>query len=77
MPHVTSLRLPEDLYEAAKPVARRRGMSFNALVEEALRKELALEQEREMYDAASLLGSDPESGVEFAAAAQADLALED
>lgn len=77
MPHATSLRLSDDVFEGAKSIIRRRGVSFNAFVEETLRREIAAEEEREMYEAATLLGTDPETNVDFAFAAQADVALRD
>lgn len=77
MPHALSLRVPDDLYEEAKTITRRRRISFNALVEETLRKEIAAEQEREMYEAASLLAEDAESNVDFAFFAQFEVVLRD
>ena len=77
MRHATSLRLPDDLYEEAKPIVKRRGLSFNAFVEDVLRKAIAAEQQREMYQAASLLGGDAASTVDYALAAQSEVALRD
>lgn len=77
MPHATSLRLSDDVFEEARTIIRRRGVSFNAFVEETLRKEIAAEQEREMYEAATLLGADLESNVDFAFVAQSEVALRD
>ena len=77
MAHATSLRLPDSVVEEAKSIIRRRGISFNAFVEQSLRKEIAAEQEREMYEAATLLGQDADSDVEFALATQAEVALKD
>ena len=77
MAHTTTLRLPDDLIEEAKPIVHRRGGSFNSFVEYLLRKEIAAEQEREMVEAANVLGSDPESNVDYAFAAQSDVVSRD
>lgn len=77
MAHTTSLRLSDDVYKEAAAIITRRGVSFNAFVEETIRKEILAEQEREMYDAATLLGSDPDSNVDFAFEAQSEVALKD
>jgi hypothetical protein len=77
MPHITSLRLPDEVIDEARAIILRRGISFNAFVEESLRKEIAAEQEREMYEAATLLGSDPDSCVNYAFNAQSEVALRD
>ena len=77
MAHVTSLRLPDEVYKEAAIILRRRGVSFNAFVEETIRKEILAEQEREMYEAATLLGADAETNVDFAFDAQAEVALKD
>jgi hypothetical protein len=77
MAHTTSLRLPDDLFEEAKPIVQRRGGSFNSFVEHLLRREIAAEQEREMVEAARLLASDAEANVDFAFAAQSEVALGD
>jgi len=77
MPHVTTLRLPDDLYEQLAPFVRRRGMSFNAFVEDMIRRALQEEQDREMYEAGTILGEDPDSDVNFAFAAQAEVVLKD
>lgn len=77
MPHVTSLRLPDDVYEEAAAIVRRRGSSFNAFVEETIRRAIQAEHDREMYDAGTILGADPDSNVNFAFAAQAEVVLKD
>jgi hypothetical protein len=77
VPHVTSLRLPDDVYAEILPIIRRRGMSFNAFVEDTLRRELQAEMDREMYEAGTILGDDPGSDVDFALAAQAEVVLRD
>ena len=68
-----SLRLPDALLRQAKAVAKRRGMSLNALLRHALVRMAIEEREtvlRESYDA---LGADPESEVEPFLPAQAEV----
>jgi predicted DNA-binding ribbon-helix-helix protein len=77
MARATSVRLEEPVYEAAKVIARRRGVSMNALIDRVLRQEIAREQEQEMYNAATLLGQDAGADVDFAFAAQAEIVLRD
>ena len=50
---------------------------MNALIERVLRREIALEQEREMYEAATLLGQDADSSVDYAFPAQAEVVTGD
>ncbi|HLV78725.1 MAG TPA: hypothetical protein VKT32_00545 [Chthonomonadaceae bacterium] len=74
--HTSSVRIAEDIYREAEQIARRRNISFNALVQEALKKEIEAAQDREMYEAATLLGQDAEMcDVDYAFAAQAEVAL--
>lgn len=77
MAHVVSIRLEASVYEETRLIARRRGVSMNALIERALRKEIKLEQEREMYEAATLLGQDADSEVDYAFAVQAEVVMGD
>lgn len=77
MARATSVRLEETVYEETKNIARRRGVSMNTLIDRVLRQEIALEQEREMYDAATLLGQDADSDVDYAFAAQAEVVTGD
>jgi predicted transcriptional regulator len=70
-----SVRLDETVYEEAKVIAKRRRVSMNALTDRALRREIALQQEQEMYEAAALLGMDADTSVDFAFAAQADIVM--
>lgn len=73
-----TVRLRPTLYEAATSLAKRRRLSLNALIQESLEEILRIEEEREMYEAATLLGEDPdECDVEYAFAAQAEVALRD
>ena len=77
MTPVISIRLEDSVYEETKLIARRRAVSMNALVERALRKEIKLDQEGEMYEAATLLGQDADSEVGYAVAAQAEIVMGD
>ena len=76
--HTLSVRVDEQTFQESKRIAEQRAMSFNALVQEALRRVIEAEQEREMYEAATLLGQDAEmNDVEYARHAQAEVALGD
>jgi hypothetical protein len=69
-----TIRLPHDLYETARAVARRREMSLNALVKNALEVMAKDEDEARLYEAFGLLGVDvKESDVEFALPAQREV----
>lgn len=73
-----SVRLPLSLKSRAAKVAQSRQMSFNAFVTRLIEKAVQETEEKELYDAFSALGSDPElSDAEFAFAAQAEVALRD
>ena len=70
-PKSLTIRLPHDLYETARSVARRRGMSLNTVVRNALEVMARDEEKARLYDAFGLLGADvKESEVEFALPAQ-------
>ncbi|MCX6381294.1 MAG: hypothetical protein NT023_17770 [Armatimonadetes bacterium] len=71
-----TVRLRPDVYEAATHIARKSGHSLNYLVQQGLETLIKAEEEREMVEAATLLGIDAaESSVEFALASQAEVAL--
>ncbi len=73
-----SVRLPLSLKSRAAKVAQSRQMSFNAFITRLVEKAVQETEEKELYDAFSALGSDPElSDAEFAFAAQAEVALRD
>ena len=72
-----SVRLDETISAEAKVIARRRGVSLNALINSVLQEEITREQEQEMYDAATLLGRDADSDVDYAFAAQAEIVRKD
>ena len=75
MAHVTSLRLPDDLFEQLAPLVRRRGTTLNAFVTDIIRRTVQEEQDREMYEAGTILGKDADSEVDFAFYAQSDVVL--
>ena len=71
-----SVRLPVSLKSRAAKVAQSRQMSFNAFVTRLIEEAVQETEEKELYDAFSALGSDPElCDAEFAFAAQAEVAL--
>ncbi len=73
-----SVRLPTELHGRSVNVARQRGESLNALIQEALDRFVADQEERLLFDAFTELGSDPElSDVSFAFEAQAEVARRD
>lgn len=74
--HTASVRIPENVFRESEKIARRRKISFNALVQQALLREIEAEQEREMYEAATLLGMDAAScDVDYALYAQSEVML--
>jgi hypothetical protein len=83
MPQTTNaksftVRLAPELYDASAELARKRCVSLNSLIQECLSTAIRVEEEHEMYDAAELLGQDPdECDVEYAFAAQSEVALRD
>ena len=73
-----TVRLQPDLYEAATQVARKHGRSLNALVQQGLEEIIRAEENREMYEAATLIGMDgAECDMAYAFAAQAEVILHD
>ncbi len=73
-----SVRLPEDLYRASRQLAKRRGLSLNALVREGLATVLKSEEEKRFFDSFTLLGQDLEGcDVEYALPAQGEVMLRD
>ncbi len=76
--HAASIRVPEDVFLRSAEIARRRRISFNRLVHEALERVIHDEEYAEMHEAGTLLGSDPaECDVEYAIHAQAEVMLRD
>jgi predicted transcriptional regulator len=71
-----SVRIPKELYEKTTEIARRRRVSFNALLNQSLARLVEEEFDQEMYEAATLLGQDAEmTDVSYAAPAQAEVML--
>jgi len=71
-----SLRIPEPLYLSTQQLAAHSKVSINAIVNQALARAIADAQEAEMFEAATLLGMDPESSdVDFAFGAQLEVVL--
>jgi hypothetical protein len=73
-----TVRLQPDLYNAAAQVARKRGRSLNALIQQGLEEMIRIEEDRDLYEAATILGAQAgESDVEYAFSAQAEVILRD
>ena len=73
-----SVRLPAHLKSRAAKAAKAQQVSFNAFVTSLIEKAVRETEDRELFDAFTELGSDPEmSDVSFALAAQAEVALRD
>jgi hypothetical protein len=73
-----TVRLPQDLYESATELAKKRCLSLNALIQQSLAAVVKEEEDRELYEAFELLGQYPEEcDVEYAFAAQAEVVLRD
>jgi hypothetical protein len=65
-----TIRLPADLYHTSSELARRRQVSLNTLIQEALVAVLKADEEARLYDAFGQLGEDPEEAdVEYALSA--------
>jgi predicted transcriptional regulator len=69
-----TVRLPLDLYRAGARIARSRRISMSRLVQESLREALAQEERRRLFDAFGSLTESEGTEVEFARAAQAEVA---
>jgi len=73
---ILTVRLDPNLYEAATRLSKKRRLSLNALLQESLQRLLKEAEDRELYEAAELLGQSPdECDVEYAFAAQSEVAL--
>ena len=71
-----TLRLRPDIYQAAASLARKRNQSLNSLIQDTIARRIKEEDDRELFEAAELLGQFPdECDVEYAFAAQAEAAL--
>ncbi len=73
-----SIRIPSYLKSRAARAAQSQQVSFNTFVTRLIEKAVKETEEKELYDAFTELGSDPElSDVEFAFPAQAEVVLRD
>ena len=71
-----TVRLPLELYRAGAKTARHRRISMSSLVQESLRQALAEEERRRLFAAFGSLSEGEETEVEFARAAQAEVACD-
>ena len=72
----TTLRLPDEMADAIKAAAAAQGTTMNDLVRSLIGIYLKEEEEKRLYDAFTLLGSDPEeSSVEYAIHAASEVVL--
>ena len=74
--HSITVRIPDSLYKESKRLAVKRHASLNSLVSRGLTILINEDLDQEMFDAATLLGSDAESDVDFAFQAQSEVVLE-
>jgi hypothetical protein len=73
-----TVRIAPELYEASAGLASRRRLSLNALIQECLANAIQVEEQREMVEAAEILGQDREAcDVEYAFVAQSEVVLDD
>lgn len=76
MDHALTIRLPEQVYRAARNMADRRGISINRLVQEAIAEKAEKSVEERLSQAYDLLARDSaESDVESLFAVQAEALL--
>lgn len=76
MDHALTVRLPEQVYRAARNMADRRGISINRLVQEAIAEKAAKSMEERLDRAYDMLALDSaEADVESLFAIQAEALL--
>jgi hypothetical protein len=76
MDHALTIRLPEQVYRAARNMADRRGISINRLVQEAIAEKAAKSMEKRLDRAYDVLALDSaEADVEGLFAIQAEALL--
>lgn len=76
MDHALTVRLPEHVYQAARNMAGRRGISINRLVQEAIAEKAEKSVEERLSRAYDLLAGDPEEAdIEGSFAIQAEALL--
>ena len=72
-----TLRLPKELYDRSRRLAKQRKVSMNELTRAGLEQLTAAEDFEKLKAGYELLGSDPDSNVEYAFAAQREVVLGD
>lgn len=76
MDHALTVRLPDPVYQAARNMANRLGISMNRLVQEAIAEKAAASMSERLKEAYELLAASPESSdVEGLFAIQAEALL--
>ena len=77
MDHALTVRLPDQVYRAARNMAERRGISINRLVQEAIAEKAKASLEERLSRAYDALAEDSsEVDVEYAFAVQAEAILD-
>jgi hypothetical protein len=77
MDHALTVRLPDQVYRAARNMADRRGISINKLVQEAIAEKAEKSVEERLRQAYDLLASDSETDAESFFAIQAEALLDE
>jgi len=76
MDHALTVRLPDQIYRAARNMADRRGISLNRLVQEAIAEKAKTSLEERLSQAYDVLaGESPEADIENFFAIQAEALL--
>ncbi len=76
--HALTLRLPDPVYQAAKQLAAREGLSLNKLIQEAISERARHSTDQRLRDAYAILAEDAEEAdVEKFLAVQAEALLND
>ncbi len=75
--HALTVRLDPELYNAATSLARKRGQSLNALLQESLASAVKSAEDRELYEAFERYGGHPDADVSYAFSAQAEVVQRD
>lgn len=70
-----TVRLEPELHDAALRLARKRGISLNALLQESLASVVKSAEDRDLYEAFERYGAHPDADVSYAHSAQAEVAL--
>ena len=69
-----TLRLPPDIYEEAKNIAKKKGKSFSGYLRELLEERIREEKKKMLFDAFSQIAKDKEEiDVEYAFEAQREV----